>query len=736
MPQIRVYGIRHHGPGSTRRLLKALNRQPPDCLLIEAPEEAASLFESASHPKIRPPVAMLIYDPGAFSRAAYLPFAEFSPEWQAILWSQKKGVPIRAMDLPMSRQFALPADAGHALVPAEPDPVQFDPLYFMAHAAGFDDSERWWDHTFEQEEAEEAVFQAILEMMTALRRELNREETPETLLREAFMRKVLRKAIKDGFQSIAVVCGAWHAPVLHHCLDFPPGQDNALLRSGAKVKTKASWIPWSYERLARGSGYPAGMVSPAWYELLFSHRKETTIRWMIRAARLLRQENLNASVAEVQEAVRLANTLAALRNLPIPGLTELEDAAITVLGEGDTTRLELIRDKLVIGSTVGKVPASISAVPLMIDLEKHIKTARLTKEYQSSEKFTKILDLRKPANLLASILLHRLQLIGIPWGQPMQGSEKDQGNFKEKWSLKWRPDYAIRVIQAGMYGNTIPEATTSFVLQELKSEPPFSRLLDLLDQVLKAELPEALEDLINSLRNASARRQDLLELMAGLPILVRMHRYGNIRRTDREMVDQLLTQVVPGVCLRLPPACLQLDQEAAATLFDLIVRCHAAIQLLNMPAHTRYWLHSLQQISSIAAHPLLHGAAVRILLDLGQVPSETAGQHMSQALSPGAGADNSAQWLEGFLFGSGLLLLLQDNLWQILNTWLERLTGDQFQEILPLLRRTFSRMQDTEREKILEFARTGISPFDQTGRRAPIDEPIPPLETVRLILGI
>ncbi|MCB0585085.1 MAG: hypothetical protein KDD06_07165, partial [Phaeodactylibacter sp.] len=78
-----VYGIRHHGPGSSRSLLRALEAEPPDCLLIEAPADAEPVLEYALHPDIIPPVAILLYDDKDLSKASYLPFAGFSPEWQA-----------------------------------------------------------------------------------------------------------------------------------------------------------------------------------------------------------------------------------------------------------------------------------------------------------------------------------------------------------------------------------------------------------------------------------------------------------------------------------------------------------------------------------------------------------------------------------------------------------------------------------------------------------------------------
>ena len=42
-----LLGIRHHGPGSAKAVLKALEAHPPDCLLIEAPADAASVLRDS-----------------------------------------------------------------------------------------------------------------------------------------------------------------------------------------------------------------------------------------------------------------------------------------------------------------------------------------------------------------------------------------------------------------------------------------------------------------------------------------------------------------------------------------------------------------------------------------------------------------------------------------------------------------------------------------------------------------
>ncbi|MDX6432029.1 MAG: hypothetical protein QOE54_4395, partial [Streptosporangiaceae bacterium] len=100
---VRVYGIRHHGPGSARALGRALEEFKPDIVLIEGPPEADAIVELAADPGMVPPVALLAYVPGvkpagavpedtggdgetrpaggSGRRAAFWPFAEFSPEW-------------------------------------------------------------------------------------------------------------------------------------------------------------------------------------------------------------------------------------------------------------------------------------------------------------------------------------------------------------------------------------------------------------------------------------------------------------------------------------------------------------------------------------------------------------------------------------------------------------------------------------------------------------------------------
>jgi hypothetical protein len=101
-----LYGIRHHGPGSARSLRDALNEQRPDIVLIEGPPEADALIPLVRDPEMEPPVALLAYVPGEPGKAAFWPFAEFSPEWQAMRYATLIRIPVRFCDLPAANQLA------------------------------------------------------------------------------------------------------------------------------------------------------------------------------------------------------------------------------------------------------------------------------------------------------------------------------------------------------------------------------------------------------------------------------------------------------------------------------------------------------------------------------------------------------------------------------------------------------------------------------------------------------
>ena len=105
--QIRIFGIRHHGPGCARSLVRAFEAWQPEALLIEGPPEGESVLPLAVDEAMTPPVALLVYSEDEVQRAAFYPFAEFSPEWQALRYAHANHMPVRFMDFPVAVRFAL-----------------------------------------------------------------------------------------------------------------------------------------------------------------------------------------------------------------------------------------------------------------------------------------------------------------------------------------------------------------------------------------------------------------------------------------------------------------------------------------------------------------------------------------------------------------------------------------------------------------------------------------------------
>ena len=475
-----VFGVRHHGPGSARVLVRALDKLDPTIILIEGPPDAADVIQFAAHQEMSPPVALLVYENDAPTSAVYYPFATFSPEWQALRWALNKDVPARFIDLPQSlRPRDRPAAEGEdgepapepGAPPAEPPPdppTRRDPLDALALAAGFEDGEAWWGRLIEERHAEDdpiGLFDAIRGAMASAREELGgAPHDPEEPAREAHMRKSIRAATKEGFERIAVVCGAWHAPVLTaDALKLHPAkQDDEILKRLPKRKTAATWIPWTYDRLCLDSGYGAGVASPGWYDHLWVHREQLSARWMTRVARLLRDEDLDASPANVIESVRLADSLAAIRGRQAAGLDELGEATLSVLCHGNPLPVRLIQRKLVVGQRLGRVPDAVPMVPLQRDLAALQKSLRLK---VSADDTILDLDQRKETDMARSHLLHRLRILGIDWGQLQEDQRQRASTFHEIWKLQWRPEFAVKVIEAAQWGNTVADAAAAAVTQ-------------------------------------------------------------------------------------------------------------------------------------------------------------------------------------------------------------------------------------------------------------------------------
>lgn len=720
--QIHVFGIRHHGPGCARSLVAALDDLQPEAIVIEGPADAADALTLAANPEMQPPVSLLLYPSDEPRRSVSFPFANFSPEWQAIRWGFQHQIRLELMDLPMAHRLAIDlqrdsvtAEQEEAVDSDSDNPIRTDPIAILAESAGYADHELWWEEQIERRENASGLFEAILEAMQTIRAEFP-ESREDDLLRESFMRKTIRKVCKETIGPVAVICGAWHSPVLTE--ESIKGKvngcrikdDQQRLKGIPKIKTTATWIPWTHSRLSYKSGYGAGIHSPGWYAQIWASPEDAPIRWLTVAARLLRDKDLSASSANVIDALRLAESTASLRNLRSPGLQELNEAIVTVFCQGDPGPLQIVRKRLEIGDELGSVPVETPSVPLAKDLATLQKSLRMKPSAQ--EKLLD-LDMRKEMHRERSFLLHRLNILEIPWGE-WKSSGGGDSTFHEIWKLEWSPEFAVSIIEANIWGNTVELAATNRLVHQGRSTKELQQLTDLLSSALYADLNQAVPELLELIRSQAAIATDVQHLLAALLPLAQIVRYSDVRRLQADMVFPIVKSLFDRAIPSLVGACTALDDSAAAEMLECMRSAQQAILLIADDSMQTIWFQQLQKLADSGAHGLLRGWACRSLFECEVIDADELARFTRLQLSPVSPIATSAAWATGLLKGSGLLLIHQASLWKILDQWISGLQGDQFQEMLPVLRRAFSDFSSAERRQMGTRIQSLNAPSDRS----------------------
>ncbi|HOZ50664.1 MAG TPA: DUF5682 family protein [Chitinophagaceae bacterium] len=712
-----ILGIRHHGPGSSKHLLKALVELQPDIVLIEGPPEGEAILKWVSDENMKAPVAMLAYVPDNPKQAVFYPFAEYSPEWNAMKYAQKKNIPIRFIDMPLAHKFGLESKVNEQEMNENEDKIlsanenriiKRNPIAYLAEIAGYEDAEEWWEQQFELAQQPQDVFEAIANSMTVLRQHVDPNATQEEVIREAFMRKAIRTAQKEMYSTIVVICGAWHVPALQNM----PSQkdDDAVLKSLPKSKIETTWIPWTNDRLSFESGYGAGINSPGWYSHCWKKTDINGIEWLTHTARVFRKHKIEISSSHIIESVRLANSLSQLRNFSKPGLKEMNEATQTVMCMGDEILMQIVWKDLIVGSEMGSIPEGTPQVPLVYSFEKLCKTLRLK---LSAEDKLISLDLREENDLQKSILLHRLNTMNIPWGEIKTSNSK--GTFKEEWLISWTPELYIALIEKAPWGNTIELACNQFVINETKYCKRLSEISSLVQKALPAELHDGISFLMKRMDELSASTNDTVELIDTMIPLVQISRYGNVRKTDLETVNFILHTVFYRMIVGLPMSTIGIDDDQTNFLAGKLNEVQQAILILNIDDLKQSWLNTILTISTNEhVSAMIQGLGHKILYDTQFVESNFTQIAFSRALSIQQDPNFAVNWLEGFLKDAGNLLILDEIIWNIVYDWVASISQDNFQELVPLLRRTFSAFNSVEKIKLAEKVKHGKSQIGNT----------------------
>ena len=217
--QVSLFGIRHHGPGSARRLVQALDDLKPAAVLIEGPRGSIGRYCRCSPiPRWRRRWRLLIYAEDNPANASFFPFAEYSPEYQARAGRSATAHRCASSTCRSSDRLGRwPAaasrtrDGGRA---ADDDPISRDPIGALAAGRGL---RGWRDLVVRRDRGEPALGAGVRRGRRcddgAARRSRSRSRLARPRARRICGSRSRRRA-KGVRGPIAVVCGAWHVPAL------------------------------------------------------------------------------------------------------------------------------------------------------------------------------------------------------------------------------------------------------------------------------------------------------------------------------------------------------------------------------------------------------------------------------------------------------------------------------------------------------------------------------------------
>lgn len=704
------FGIRHLSPAGAYYLRGFLDERKPRLVLVEGPSDFGDMLSDIVRGETKPPIAVLAYTKEAPVRTVLYPFAEYSPEYQAIQWCHKHQVECRFMDLPSETFLAIPESG---MQETEGEEGRMNVYEQLDRKSGGDGHDTFWERVMEQAGSMEAYhlgansFGANIRSFTAG----TENDWAETALREAYMRRQIRKAVDSGVepQDIVVVTGSYHVEGLKNWRDADED-----LADMPKVGANHTLMPYSYYRLSTRAGYGAGNKAPAYYALLWEglNRGEpmyAVYSYLIRLAEYQRGKGNPVSSASVIEAVRLAMSLAQLRGGTIASLRDLRDAAETCLGEGSVSNIILATADTEIGTAIGALPDGVSRTSIQEDFYRQLKDLKLEK-YRDITAQDLMLDLRENRrvsseksafiDLHRSFFLHRLRVIQVGFAQ-QQAVSQDNATWSEHWVVRWTPEAEIELVESALRGDTI-DGAASFVMKErVESADKMGDIALVIEDACCCGMEKAVSYATAALQRMAvdaASVEDLAKTAHRLSIVVQ---YGNIRRIDAKPLEPILRQLFYRACLILESACV-CDDAASQVITAAMEQLNSA-ELAHDFLDSAEWIKVLDSISERDdLNTKLSGFAAAILLERGSMDTQQLRTEVSRRLSKGIPADLGAGWFEGLAMKNRYALIARLSLWESLNDYLVTLDDEEFKRALVFLRRAFADFSAAEKDQIAE----------------------------------
>lgn len=710
--KLQIFGVRHLSPAGAWHLRAFLDQHKPKLVLIEGPDDFNDSIMELVHPDAKPPIAILAYTAEVPVRSILYPLAEYSPEYQAILWCKAHQTMCRFMDLPAAVTLAMPEEREQN----RQEEQSGDVYELLDQKSGEDGHEMLWERMLEHTASPEDYHEAVNAFGREIRSyDLQHDvERARDMVREAYMRRVIAQALGEGYQpsELVIVTGAYHVEGL---LDERAGaMTDEELKKLPHTIVNHTLMPYSYFRLSTRAGYGAGNKAPAYYELIWEsfqsgRQEDTAYKYLTQIAAWQRTHGNPTSSAEVIEAVRLAKTLAGMRGSAFPVLRDLRDAAVTCLGGGSFSAISLAVADTEIGTGIGELPEGVSRTSIQEDFYRRLKRLHLEK-YRDITAQDLPLDLRENRmvkseeaaflDLHRSFFLHQLRVLGVSFAK-QQEVRQDNATWAEKWVLRWSPEAEIELVESALLGDTVLQAASLSLKERVQQAGSMADIAAALNDAFLCGMAEAVSYATSALQAATVEAAALAELACTAESLSYILQYGSIRKLNAVPVVPILEQVFFRSCLLLPGASV-CDEAAANDVIASMERLNKADLAHDFLNHDS-WNRALTEIADRDdCNSKLSGYSMAVLLERGLVGTERLKLEVSRRLSPGVPADLGAGWFEGLALKNRYALIARLSLWESLDTYLDTLDEEEFKRALLYLRRAFADFSAAEKDAIAE----------------------------------
>jgi hypothetical protein len=708
-----LIGVRHHSAVMASAMPALLDAAAPDLVLLELPEELQPWLEWLGAEDLEAPVALAAGRRDGRGLVFY-PYADFSPELAAVRWARQHGVPVQAFDLPVGLARDDDSRVRTRLAPSTETPLS----EAVGRLVGADDAEDMWDRMIEARSlgsTPEAIRRAALAVGWMLRLEQSTwGEVPAIdLQREAWMRQCLQAARAAGSQAPAAVIGAFHAPALLQQAQTPG-------RAPKPAEVVTSLVPYAFELLDSRTGYPAGIRDPEWQQGVWQTNatpegaQRTVGLAVLRVCRELRRIGHAAGLPDAREAIRLAEDLARLRNLPAPGRRELVEALQSALAQGEPLgrgrAVAAAMQHVLVGKRRGRLGAGTPRSGLGPHVEAVVAELRLPGPRDPIPLEIRLDPLRSPLDRRRHVAIQRLLTCRVPYAQSIS---TDPDRLTGRWTLWWSPATSAMLELRGHRGVTLAQAAEGSLRAAMADaevgDGPTPRLrLDTVNAAAECGLADLVSQQLNDLEHALPHQASLPELVEALEVCDRIGR-GHVpgfQPSDAQR-DQLSTRVVPtlaSAALRqlegLTGSAKLDDALALLALVQRVARGEAGTAALG-DGRLRWALERMERDGS----PLMQGAggAVRVLL--GHADAEAFGEQMGSWVD-GAGDQSAQTGLAGRITGAlamaGPLLEAAPAVTDRLIERVAALDDTAFLHRLPALREGFEVLSPAARQRFLQ----------------------------------